>query len=109
MFFNELVECMEKDGDELMVKSQNSMWKGIVDYWRTNGQDSNYLDKKDKWGILNPGRDGLFVDYLRTEPAPFGNENMIVIEPCNYVSNVSYYHTVVEICNYDFQTINTYQ
>ena len=56
----------------------------------------------DTWGsaTINDVRNP--VNYMRTDPTPFGNEDMLVYEPCNYVSNVSYYHLVTEVCEYDW-------
>jgi len=51
---------------------------------------------------MNPGREGNFHKYIRSEPDVFGNERMTVQEPCNYVSNVAFYHSTVELCDYDW-------
>ena len=32
--------------------------------------------------------------------AMFGKQNMVIYEPCNYVSNVAYYHGATRICDY---------
>ena len=107
VFFSELLTCFDQD-DSILKESQNNAWMGINDYWEANGQYT-YDGKNDLWGILNPGRDGEYFEYMRTEPDTFGNQKITVIEPCNYVSNIAFYRAVKEICGYDWQTINTYQ
>jgi hypothetical protein len=81
----------------------------MVDYWRSSGEKINKNGEDDSWGLTNNVVDGLRKDYLRTDPTVFGNEGMIIYEPCNYVSNVAYYHSVTEICKHDWKTISTYQ
>jgi hypothetical protein len=49
-FFKRLVSCMNKYGDNVSYKSQNAAWKGIREYYFTNGTESDYMGLKDKWG-----------------------------------------------------------
>jgi len=40
---------------------------------------------------------------MRRTPAVFpgiGNKTILIEEPCNYASNVAYYHSVTRICDY---------
>ena len=106
-FFDRLEKCFKKDGDNLLMPSQNNSWKGILDYWDNNGKET-YDGKRDVWDIINPGREGNNHKYIRSDPDTFGNIDMTVQEPCNYVSNVAFYHATVELCEYDYQTFNTY-
>jgi hypothetical protein len=38
--------------------------------------------------------------WLRHTPEAFGTENITIYEPCNYVSNLAYYHSTVRTCDY---------
>lgn len=106
-FLRKLETCFNKYDDNILAESQNNAWKGLMDYWENNGKET-YDGKRDVWDILNPGRDGRWQKYTRREPGVFGNKGMVVHEPCNYVSNVAFYHATVELCEHDFLTFNTY-
>lgn len=43
-----------------------------MDYWDNNGKET-YGSKPDGWDVLNPGREGEFHKYLRSDPGTFGN------------------------------------
>jgi len=49
-YYDQLLQCLAKDDDTLSYQSQKGVWKGIVDYWNTNGTDSDYMNKTDHWG-----------------------------------------------------------
>ena len=36
----------------------------------------------------------------------FGRYNMLVYEPCNFASNLAYYHAVTKICDYPHWSIS---
>lgn len=38
-YYVKLIKCFQKFNDTLLVKSQNAMWKGQIDYWKSNGTD----------------------------------------------------------------------
>ena len=78
------------------------------DYWENNGQYT-YGGERDLWGVLNPGRDGEYYEYIRTEPDTFGNQKIKVYEPCNYVSNIAFYRAANEVCQFQWQTLNVEQ
>ena len=59
----------------------------------------------DTWGFAGPKDERNPVHYLKTEPSPFGKDKMLIYEPCNYVSNVAYYHTTTEICSYKWSSV----
>ena len=69
-------------------------WAGILNYWLSNGTKRDTYGYKDLW---DDGRvRGKW--HVRHEPGYFGDEKMKVYEPCNYVSNLAFYHSVTEIC-----------
>jgi len=48
--------------------------------------------------------------WLRKTPELFGPEKIIMYNPCNYVSNVAYYHATNRVCTYpDFASGQDYQ
>jgi len=49
-YLAKLNECMAKDGDDILMKSQEAAWEGMIQYWNTNGTDSDYQGKPDHWG-----------------------------------------------------------
>jgi len=66
----------------------------------------------DHWGECNfRNKDRCNgADWLRDTPEPFGAEKIIMYEPCNYVSNVAYYHAANRICTYpEFASGEDYQ
>jgi hypothetical protein len=42
----------------------------------------------------------LATPYRENNPELFGKEDMIIYEPCNYASNVAYYHSATRVCDY---------
>lgn len=40
-YYAELVQCFDKFNDTLLYKSQNMGWKGQIDYWLSNGTNSD--------------------------------------------------------------------
>ena len=35
---------------------------------------------------------------MEHNPTEFGDEKILICEPCNYASNIAYYHSMVRIC-----------
>ena len=64
------------------------------------------MGKDDSWGSATIDDPRNPVNYIRTEPTAF--DGIMIYEPCNYVSNVAYYHSVTEICDYEWLTLNIY-
>jgi hypothetical protein len=49
-YYKNLTECMGKYDDDLLLKSQNGAWKGMIDYSLSNGTSSDYQNRTDYWG-----------------------------------------------------------
>ena len=115
VFLNELTECFGKWDDDELVKSQNAAWAGIDTYWKSNGVDIDTRGLEDHWGECsmfypnsNCNPDGH--EWLRHTPEYFGSEKIKMFEPCNYTSNIAYYHSTNRICTYpDFASGDDYQ
>ena len=83
-FLNELKDCWDETDPDLREAS-NGAWQGIIDYFDNDGYDS------DSWGSVN----GSWYEY---NPRTQDFHNMIIYEPCNYASNMAYYHGATEMC-----------
>ena len=99
VFLNELTECLGKWDDDTLLKSQNSAWSGIDSDWKSNGTSIDTRGEADHWGECSKydaDRDCNKAGhaFLRSTPELFGPEKIIMYEPCNYVSNLAYYHAV---------------
>lgn len=71
--------------DEKHLQVSDSLWQGMNDYGIQNGT----VD--DSWGKT------FGESWLEYEPRE--NLDIIVYEPCNYVSNVAYYDTMLYSCS----------
>ena len=83
-YYQELRSCMERF-DTRLPKAQDGAWQGMVDYWLSNG------GVDDPWGESGT----VYMEQNMTESDYLG---MTIYEPCNYASNVAYYHDVTEFC-----------
>lgn len=98
----DLEVCMAKWDDPLLSKASDSSYKGFTDYY-------NMQEKNDPWPncLENPSApsclDDRWTEGYNRHYKVFGNgtdREMLIMEPCNYVSNVAYYHTVMRTCEY---------
>lgn len=71
-------------------------WKGISDYWETRHENLDWKGDPDPWFSRSPFQE----TYTRSNQF-FGENNFVAMEPCNYVSNIAYYHGVLKLCDYD--------
>jgi hypothetical protein len=83
-------------------------------YYASNGTDNDYMGKTDYWGMCAEDSDPrcrqvLYSEWLANKDGfPFGTiDEMQIFEPCNYVSNVAYYHSTTRICDYPDWSIET--
>ena len=83
-FLNELKDCWDETDPDLRDAS-NGAWQGIIDYFDNDGYGS------DSWGSVN----GSWYEY---NPRRQDFHNMTIYEPCNYASNMAYYHDATEMC-----------
>ncbi len=64
---------------------QDKAWQGTIDYFTNDGYGT------DPWG----SRDTAYREENATAQALHG---VVIYEPCNYASNVVYYHVSTEVC-----------
>jgi hypothetical protein len=84
-FYDKLTTCLEKL-DPRLLQSVGAQWDGMVSYANSGGSGS------DPWPRCEAKK---WFEYNCTTQ-DYGQ--MPIFEPCNYASNVAYYHTVTEIC-----------
>ena len=90
-----------------MLSSQDGAWKGMGDYFLSNGTAKDYMGLPDTWGgCIEDAPNtrcpvGNYKEWLANKDGkPFGDQDMTIFEPCNYASNVAYYHAATRICDY---------
>ncbi|XP_023321882.1 uncharacterized protein LOC111696503 [Eurytemora carolleeae] len=97
-YFEELVQCMD-DYDLNLYTSQDAAWAGMIAYSDSNGTP------EDEWGgCLDTGHCHKYHEQNATTQSrsvKYQNfHNITIYEPCNYASNVAYYHVVTQICQH---------
>ena len=113
-FYKELVECFEEDGDTELLKSQDHAWSGLISYFYTNGAALDYQGRSDYWNDCSEFTEntrctaGDYLEYHNGLSGKFGKEEMVIYEPCNYASNIAYYHTAKSMCNIQFSASKDY-
>ena len=86
--------CKDKS-NEMQNKIPNSQtgiqdkgWHAMIQYFRSNGTEG------DTWGSRERDyRENNIT--LQTRPA-----KLLIMEPCNYASNLAYYRSAVVVCKY---------
>ena len=90
-FLASLSECLVRISPDLQAVSDGA-WRGLVEYHDTDGVGN------DTWGsCLDTGHCHKYHEQNLTEQE---YHNIGIFEPCNYASNVAYYHVVTSICSY---------
>ena len=89
-FLASLTSCMETLDPALRLVSDGA-WRGMIDYHDTDGAGSN-----DTWGSCLGN--GHCHEYHEQNLTTQEYHNIGIYEPCNYASNVAYYHVATQIC-----------
>jgi hypothetical protein len=103
---------MAKYDDTILIDSQNNAWKGMMAYFKSNGTDTDYMGRADHWGGCTPDTPNTRCDvgdYKEDTVSYFGAEKMIIYEPCNYASNLAYYHSTTRVCDYPNWSVDDVQ
>ena len=104
-YMDKLYKNFDKFDDHLLMESQEKAWEGILQYYKTDGTTNDAYNRPDTW------HDGIIgaKNLLRKDTAFFGEgeDKYKVWQPCNYVSNVPYYHAVTRICDLETWNSNT--
>jgi hypothetical protein len=48
-YYEQIEECFSMFDDDILADSQNLAWKGFVEYFLSNGTESDSRGKEDKW------------------------------------------------------------
>jgi len=88
-YLTDLSSCMESLSPELW-KVSNGAWAGMVAYHQSNGTGN------DTWGSCLGN--GHCHEYHEQNLTIQDYQGIGIYEPCNYVSNLAYYHVVTSIC-----------
>jgi hypothetical protein len=99
--FARMNTCLDQfsDGRHDLQKVLEDGWKGMIEYGISGGA----LDGSDNW-FKAPG-----ASWREYDPTPMtqdnvtfpGAQDVLIYEPCNYVSNIAYHRTMIEICERD--------
>ena len=85
-----MVERMNED----YLTSQNAAWKGYIQYFLSNGTAS----KSDYWdACIDPTLCHIYHEHNVTAMSKY---NVIVYEPCNFASNIAFYHSFTQTHDY---------
>jgi hypothetical protein len=52
--YDRFIKCFKQFNDSLLYESQQSVWKGIADYWETRYENLNYHGEPDPWFAKRP-------------------------------------------------------
>ena len=75
----------------------------MMDYYQTDGQARDFQNRADKWGDCTSRQKNkrcLAPPYRESFSSPKRLSNMTIFEPCNYASNVAYYHAATRVCDF---------
>jgi len=79
------------DFDPQLYHSQENGWRGMLAYYQAGGGVG------DRWGG-NPSR---FMERNTTKLLLPNSQNLLVFEPCNFASNIAYYHMNIALARYN--------
>jgi len=99
--FARMTSCLNQfsDGRHDLQKVLEDGWAGMIEYGISggalDGSDDWYKAPGTSWREYNP-------TPMTTDNTTFpGAANVLIYEPCNYVSNIAYHRTMIEICERD--------
>ena len=97
VFFATLLKAMS-NGDDLLVPAHEKFWKeAFFEYAENNGTDSDWEDTPDYWG-----KTGAKYHEALDKCNTCCMGGVTAFEPSNYVSNVAFYHSLIELDNYPY-------
>jgi hypothetical protein len=72
----------------------------MYEYWLSDGSNNDTRNKTDHWA---PDMNNWWREAQQHKEKMFGTwrgDAYLITQPCNYVSNIAYYRTVLRICDY---------
>ena len=70
--------------DDQMLAASNAMWKGMSDYYVSNGTST------DHWGSCTDPVN--CKQYMEKNATHMAYNDILIYQPCDYASNIAYYH-----------------
>jgi len=103
-FLSDLEKCLLELNDPELPSAINEQWKGMAHFYQfpdvddpwincyenpdhsrcTSSNFAEAFDEENRYAIFGPNTD----------------REMFIMEPCNYVSNIAYYHGAIRLCDY---------
>jgi hypothetical protein len=97
--YEDIKSCFHKWDDPMLEAAQDASWFRFFEYYIQDGNGT------DTWGSEPPeyqerkdNKASLFGDDPQNP-----NRRYLILEPCNYVSNVAFYRAMYSICLFDDQ------
>ena len=78
-------QCWDDTHPDLR-RAEDAAWQGMIDYFLNDGFEA------DAWG---PKEGSAWSEQNATAQDLYG---VVICEPCNYASNVAYFHDATEMC-----------
>ena len=85
-FLDDLFECWDNTHPDLK-QAENNAWQGMIDFFQNDGFE------EDPWG--QSSYNSSWLESNATAQELYG---ILIYEPCNYASNIAYYHDATEMC-----------
>ena len=85
-FLDDLIHCWDDTNPDLK-KAEDNAWQGMINYFQNDGFDD------DPWG-----ESAYNSSWLEKNATKQDLYEILIYEPCNYASNIAYYHGATEIC-----------
>jgi len=91
-YLSQLESCLSLQPN--LLQSQNKAWGQFINYFLSNGTTG------DRWGnCIKIKNQTECHDYHELNATALNVDGIIIYEPCNYVSNVAYYHISTQMCD----------
>ena len=87
-FLSELGNCWDLTHPDLRQAEDNA-WQGMIDFFENDG-----WNPYDPWGI-----DGTSDQWHEDNATAQDFHGILVLEPCNYASNIAFCHASTELCH----------
>ena len=87
-FLSELGNCWDLTHPDLREAEDNA-WQGMIDFFENDG-----WNPYDPWGI-----DGTSDQWHEDNATAQDFHGILVLEPCNYASNIAFCHAATELCH----------
>lgn len=102
-FQSELISCMGKWDDPSLALAADDQWRAMVSYYEDPVSKDPWLDCLEKPSQnFKECKESKYAEGQQDMASFFGDgtaREMVIEEPCNYASNIAYYHGAIRMCN----------